>query len=262
MVMAVYIKAGALRFFQSSLYFFQERMNQIKQLCRILMKEYGHQGWWPIINDKTLLCEYHVNAPRNEKEALEICFGAIMAQNTQWHPNVVRAIQQLNKNSLIEVNKILGIENEKLAHIIKSSGYNNQKAKKLKNFCEFLLKKHNGSLKKLFKSGIKNLREELLSVNGIGPETADSIILYAAQKPIFVIDAYTKRILNRVGYKENTYDALQKLFMKNLQNNEKLFNECHALLVKLGKDICKKEPLCQECPLSAYCSYYKNLHRK
>jgi len=101
-----------------------------------------------------------------------------------------------------------------------------------------------------------------LSVNGIGPETADSIILYAAKKPIFVIDAYAKRILNRMGYKEETYDELQKLFMESLPNSEKLFNECHALLVELGKNICKKEPLCEKCPINAYCNHCKGIYRK
>ncbi|MCH8329579.1 MAG: hypothetical protein IIB81_04260 [Nanoarchaeota archaeon] len=100
------------------------------------------------------------------------------------------------------------------------------------------------------------MRNELLTINGIGPETADSMILYAAQKPIFVVDAYTKRIMNRIGYKEDNYDELQDLFMKNLNNNEKLFNEYHALLVELGKNICKKKPLCEKCMINAMCSYY------
>lgn len=285
-------------------------MNKIIKIYNKLLKKYGHQGWWPIINDKTLLCEYHIGAPRNESEALEICFGSLLAQGTQWYPNVVRSLQQLklgrpfkkeelevikqaeiaqaeilgneekvtnnniltqntswknvekaivelNKNSLIDVDKIIRIENKKLAEIIKSSGYHNQKAKKLKNFCSFLLKSYNGKLKLLFNNDIEKLRKELLSVNGIGPETADSIILYAAKKPIFVIDAYTKRIMQRIGCKEYEYDELQELFMQNLNNSERLFNECHALLVELGKNICKKEPLCGKCPINDLCSYYK-----
>ena len=291
------------------------KKSKIKEIYEILLKAYGKQGWWPIINDKTLLCEYHVNAPRNEKEALEICFGAIIAQNTQWYPNVVRAIQQLklgrpfkkqeqevirkaeilqakifgnsekititdiltqntnwknvekaiinlNRNNLIDVKKIIKTKNQKLAEIIKSSGYHNQKAKKLKNFCNFLSAKYEGKLQKFFQNNIKKLRKELLSINGIGPETADSIILYVAKKPIFVIDAYTKRIINRIGYKETTYDELQKLFMQSLPNNEKLFNEYHALLVELGKNICKKVPLCENCPLNNRCNYYKTIFKK
>ena len=168
----------------------------------------------------------------------------------------------MNNNNLIGVKKILKIENKKLAEIIKSSGYHNQKAKKLKNFCGFLFRNYDGKLKKLFENDIKKLRNELLSVSGIGPETADSIILYAARKPIFVIDAYTKRILNRIGYKEETYEELQRLFMQNLPNSEKLFNEYHALLVELGKSICKKNPLCEECPINRHCDYYKNIYTK
>ena len=290
-------------------------MNKIQQIHDILLKEFGPQGWWPIINEKNLLCEYHLNAPRNESEALEICFGSLLAQGTQWYPNVVRSLQQLklgrpfkkeelnvikqaeilqveisgngeiisndgiltqntnwknvekaivelNKNGLIDIKKILKIENEKLAKIIKSSGYHNQKAKKLKNFCDFLLKSDNGSLEKLFDNNIKVLRNKLLSVNGIGPETADSIILYAAKKPIFVVDAYTKRIFNRVGYKEKTYEEFQKLFMDNLPNSERLFNEYHALIVELGKSICKKSPICEKCPVNGCCDYYKKSFNK
>ncbi|MEK6848180.1 MAG: endonuclease III domain-containing protein, partial [Nanoarchaeota archaeon] len=191
-----------------------------------------------------------------EKQQLEICFGAILTQNTNWK-NVEKAIIELNKNKLIDVNEILKIKNEKLAKIIKSSGYHNQKAKKLKNFCEFLSKNYNGKLRLLFKNNIETLRKELLAINGIGPETADSIILYAAKKPIFVIDAYTKRIFSRIGFMEKTYDEFQHLFMKNMQNSEKLFNEYHALIVELGKNICKKKPLCEKCPVNSYCSYYK-----
>ena len=284
----------------------------IKQIYNTLLKTYGHQGWWPIIDNDTLLCEYHVNAPKNGSEALEICLGSLLTQGTQWFPNVVRSLQQLklgrpftkqelevirqleitqgtmlrnkqkrtkstiltqntnwknaekaivqlNKKHLINIKKIMKIDNKKLALIIKSSGYHNQKAKKLKNFCSFLLNNYNGSIEKLFKSSIEKLRNELLSINGIGPETADSIILYAAKKPIFVIDAYTKRIINRVGFKEDVYEELQKLFMDNLDLNEKLFNEYHALLVELGKNICKKKPLCDKCQINKMCNHYNNM---
>jgi len=221
-----------------------------------LLNSFHEQGWWPVTPENSLKPIYHFKKPLSEKQKLEICFGAILTQNTNWK-NVEKAIIELNKKDLINVNKIIKINNKKLAEIIKSSGYHNQKAKKLKNLCEFLLGKYNSSLKKLFKNDIKKLREELLSVNGIGPETADSIILYAAKKPIFVVDAYTKRILNRIGFKERTYDELQKLFMESLQNNERLFNEYHALLVELGKNICKKQPLCEKCPINQYCDYFK-----
>ncbi len=289
---------------------------EIKQIYDTLLKAYGKQGWWPIVNDKTLLCEYHLGAPRNESEALEICFGSLLTQGTQWYPNVIRAIQQLklgkpfkkeelevikqaeilqaeilgngekvtkkhiltqntnwknvekaivqlNKKQLINIKKIIKINNKKLAEIIKSSGYHNQKARKQKNFSLFLINNYNGNINEFFNNEIKILRIELLSINGIGPETADSIILYAAKKPIFVIDAYTKRIYSRIFNieKELKYEELQNLFMENLEKNEKLFNEYHALLVELGKNICKKKPLCDKCPINNSCNYYKTIYK-
>ena len=221
-----------------------------------LLNYFGPQHWWPVTEEGKLHPEYS-GGPKNERQQLEVCFGAILTQNTSWK-NVEKAIVELNKNDLIDIKKINKINVKKLAKIIKSSGYHNQKAKKLKNFCGFLLENYDGKLNLLFKNNIDELRKQLLSVNGIGPETADSIILYAAKKPVFVIDAYTKRIMGRIGYKEKTYDELQQLLMQNLPNSEKLFNECHALLVELGKNICKKEPLCGKCPLNNHCSYYKN----
>ena len=224
-----------------------------------LLNSFHKQGWWPVTPENSINPIYHYKKPLSEKQRLEICFGAILTQNTNWK-NVEKAIVELNKNNLIDVKKINEIDVKKLALLIKSSGYHNQKAKKLKNFCEFLFKNYDGKLNLLFKNNVNVLRKQLLSVNGIGPETADSIILYAAKKPIFVIDAYTKRIMNRVGCKENTYDQLQKLFMKSLPNSEKLFNEYHALLVELGKNICKKNPICEKCPINMHCNYYKNTY--
>ena len=231
-------------------------MNKFLVIYKKLYSHFTPQHWWPVTEDGKLHPEYS-DGPKNEKQQLEVIFGAILAQNTNWK-NAEKAIINLNKNKLIGTKKLLKIENRKLAEIIKSSGYHNQKAKKLKNFCGFLLKNYDGKLSLLFKNNIGELREQLLSIKGIGPETADSIILYAAKKPIFVIDAYTKRILSRTGYKEKTYEELQKLFMQELPNNEKLFNEYHALLVELGKNICKKKPLCEKCPINGHCNYYKN----
>ena len=230
-------------------------MNKILKVYNKLYFTYGPQHWWPVTSEGKAHPEYSGD-PKNEKQQLEVCFGAILAQNTSWK-NAEKAIIELNKNDLINAKKIIKLDQKKLARIIKSSGYHNQKAIKLKNFCSFLSKKYGGSLKKLFKEDIKKLREELLSVNGIGNETADSIILYSAKRPIFVVDAYTKRIINRIGYKERTYEEIQKLFMENMQNSEKLFNEYHALLVELGKNTCKKRPLCDKCPINQCCGYYK-----
>ena len=225
-----------------------------------LLKHFKRQFWWPVIPKGKFHPEYS-GGPKNEKQQLEVCFGAILAQSTSWK-NAEKAIVELNKRNLFDIRKISKINVKKLAKIIKSSGYHNQKARKLKNFCEFLSRNYDGRLVSLFKNDIAELRAQLLSVNGIGPETADSIILYAAKKPIFVIDAYAKRIMNRLGYNEKTYEELQKLFMKSLPNSEKLFNEFHALLVELGKNICKKNPLCDKCPIKGHCIHYKNIYIK
>lgn len=228
-------------------------MNKIQQIYQGLLRHFGPQGWWPVTEKGKIHPEYSGGA-KNEKQQLEVIFGTVLAQNTSWK-NAEKAIAELNKNNLIDALKIIKIKNERLAEIIRSSGYHNQKAKKLKNFCRFLLDNYNGKLEMLFNSDINKMRSELLSVNGIGPETADSIMLYAAKKPVFVADAYSKRILNRIGYNFDNYEQIQAFFMQSLPNNEKLFNECHALLVELGKNICKKAPLCEKCPISRHCEY-------
>ena len=230
-------------------------MQKLKSIYDSLISHFGPQLWWPVTEKGKLYPEYS-GGPKNEKQQFEVMFGAILTQNTNWK-NVEKAIIELNKNNLIDIKKITKIENKKLAKIIKSSGYHNQKAKKLKSFCDFLLKNYNGKLDLFFKNNIDELRKHLLSVNGIGPETADSIILYAAKKSIFVVDEYTIRVFGRIGYKEAEYGELQKLLMQGLPNSEKLFNECHALLVELGKNICKKVPLCGKCPINMHCNYYK-----
>jgi endonuclease-3 related protein len=227
----------------------------IKIIYERLLKSFGKQHWWPVTKRGEFIPRYHQNIKLTEKQKLEICFGAILTQNTSWK-NVEKAITNLNKNNLIDCNKILGISTKELAQVIKPSGYHNQKSKKLKNFCLFLKKNYNSNLKSLFIKDINKLKEELLSINGIGNETADSIILYAANKPTFVIDTYTKRIFSRIGFCDErwSYDKLQALFTKNLNKDTKVFNEYHALLVELGKNICKKKPLCGKCPLAKICN--------
>lgn len=202
-------------------------MDRIRQIYYKLYKEFGPQHWWPVTSDNT---------------RFEIIIGAILTQNTAWK-NVERAIFNLNKNKLIDVNKIIKINKNELAQLIKPAGYYNQKAERLKIVAEFIKNHKNPT------------REELLAVKGIGPETADSILLYAFDKPYFVIDAYTKRIFSRLGLcKENaTYTELQELFHKNLKRDAKLFNEYHALLVELGKNCCKKKPECMKCPIKKFC---------
>jgi len=204
-----------------------------------LHESFGSQHWWPA------------------KTPFEVIIGAILTQQTSWN-NVEKAINNLKKEKLLDSKKLHEIKNEKLEKLIQSSGYYRQKTKKLKNFMNLLWENYDGILEKLFEQPIPKLRENLLSVNGIGKETADSIILYAANKPVFVIDAYTVRLMNRLGItQEKDYDKLQKLFQKNLPQDVQLFNEFHALIVKLGKDYCKKKPRCNKCPLKQNCNYAK-----
>jgi len=233
-------------------------MNKIIIVYDKLYSHFGPQHWWPTTKDNDIVPKYHKKITHNSKHKLEICFGAILTQNTNWK-NAEKAIIQLYKNDLININKIMEIDIKKLAKIIKSSGYHNEKSKKLKNFCSFVFKNYNGNIEKLFKNNIDTLRNELLSLNGIGPETADSMILYAAKKPIFVIDNYTKRIYLRIFNIELSYDQLQEIFTNKLGKNEKLFNEYHALLVEFGKNICKTKPLCGLCPINNNCYYYKHI---
>jgi endonuclease-3 related protein len=176
--------------------------------------------------------------------------GAILTQNTSWR-NVEKAIQKLKGKGLLNAKGIRQLKKSKLALSIKSSGYFRIKADRLKSFVDFLFEEYNGNIKKMGRERLGKLREKLLGVKGIGPETADSILLYGLKKPIFVVDAYTKRILSRHGLisEKASYEEVQRLFMGHLPCDEKLFNEYHALLVYLGKTVCKKSPRCELCPL-------------
>ncbi len=207
-------------------------MPLINQIYTILFNEYGPQGWWPVHGKYFPDCE----------DTFEIVVGAVLTQNTLWK-NAERAIDNLRSNGLLDPEKIIQIEPETLSRFIKPSGYYNQKAARLKNISSFFLH----FLKKKKVPG----RDDLLKINGIGPETADSILLYAYNIPIFVVDSYTKRIFMRIGIikKGDSYSDIQKLFMKTLPLDESLYNEYHALIVKHGKDICKRRPLCNVCIL-------------
>lgn len=222
-------------------------MNPI-EIYKALLKIYSHQGWWPLFNNKTDKIEYHqgdYSYPKNNVQRFEICMGAILTQNTSWK-NAEKALKNLRKHKLLTKEKLKQIDNKKLAELIKSSGYNNQKAKKIKEFIKFLDSKKEIN------------RENLLSIWGIGKETSDSILLYACNQPIFVIDSYTKRIFSRLGFcKENiNYDELQNLIHNNLEKNYKLFNEYHALIVEHAKRFCRKKPLCNNCPIKTNCKHY------
>jgi len=218
-----------------------------------LLEAYKEQGWWPIVNsfNKVVYNKNFKNRKKTETEKLQVCLGCILTQNTTWK-NVEKSLKILNKNKLISIKKLDKILDKKLALLIKSSGYYNQKTKTIKSFIKFAKKYKN--LNEMFSD--KNIRNKLLNVKGIGPETADSMLLYAGDLPYFVIDAYTKRIVERLNIsKEKDYNKLQELFHKNLEKDHKLFNEYHALLVEHAKRYCKKLPSCGECILKNKCSY-------
>ncbi|MBI3988060.1 MAG: endonuclease III domain-containing protein, partial [candidate division NC10 bacterium] len=170
--------------------------------------------------------------------------------NTAW-TNVEKALKNLKAKRRLTVKGLTSLPLEELAALVKPSGYYTIKAKRLKAFLAFLQVRYIGSLDRMFREEPSKLREELLAIPGIGQETADSILLYAGGFPIFVVDAYTKRVLERHGLidKAATYQEIQELFLKHLPQDAPLFNEYHALFVAVGKHFCRKEPLCEKCPL-------------
>jgi len=214
-------------------------MKSLMQIYEKLFNEFGKQGWWPLTIEG-YKSKHHAGSPKNDKHRFEIIVGAILTQNTNWK-NVEKALYNLSKNNLLDASKINKASKERIAQLIRPAGYYNQKAERVKIMADFFLKNRNPT------------REQLLEVKGIGPETADSILLYAYNKPFFVVDAYTKRIFERLGYKVKDYNEWQELFMNNLPTNVELFKEYHALLVELGKNYCKKKPICKECPIKEIC---------
>jgi endonuclease-3 related protein len=208
-------------------------MNNLLKIYKKLYKAFGPQHWWP------------------GETPFEIAVGAILTQNTNW-ANVEKAIHNLQKHGALSAKAIHKMPDRILSELIKPAGYFNIKARRLKHFVDFLVNDYHGSMKKMKCEDMHPLRKKLLGINGIGPETADSILLYALEKPVFVIDAYTKRILSRHGIfeQDKSYDEFQEVFHSGLKRDIKLFNEYHALFVKVGKTFCKRrEPLCKECPL-------------
>ncbi|HHR84912.1 MAG TPA: endonuclease III domain-containing protein [Candidatus Acetothermia bacterium] len=204
-----------------------------------LFSAYGEQHWWP------------------GSDPFEIIVGAILTQQVAWK-NVEKAIAALKSAGLMAPEKLLHAPLDEVAALIRPTIYYNEKAKKLRSFLVFLQEQHHGDLSDLLSLLLPALREELLSVHGIGEETADSIILYAAEKPSFVIDAYTRRIMQRLGLISGTetYAALRALFMQNIPADVKLYNEYHALFVRHGKERCRsRAPLCSDCPLRDVCNY-------
>jgi len=220
-------------------------------IYNILFEKYGPQGWWPLVEAKELLPKHSGKKPANDKERFEIIVGAILTQNTSWK-NVEKAIFALNTKGLLSAEAILKTSHNELAEAIKSAGYYNQKAIKLKAVAEFF--KQNKSC--FLEQDAKELRERFLEVKGIGKETADSIVLYAFEKPTFVIDAYTKRLAERLNLTKNLdYDSLQSLFESNLPKDYNIYKEYHALIVEHAKRFCNKNPKCEGCPLREICSF-------
>lgn len=207
-----------------------------------LLGRFGPQHWWPA------------------DESFEVIVGAILTQSAAWG-NVEKAIVNLRGVGALSPRALRELPRPKLAALIHPCGYYNAKALKLKAFALWLGNHYDDDLDRLFALDADDLRQQLLAVHGVGPETADSIILYAAGKPVFVIDAYTRRIISRLGLapEKEGYAAYQRFFMENLPSDAKLFNEYHALLVCLGKNVCRRQPLCAECCLGDICQFYGNL---
>jgi len=217
----------------------------LQNIYQQLMACYGPQYWWPA------------------QEPFEIIVGAILTQSAAWG-NVEKAIANLKAAKALSPTALRHLSPSEVATLIHPCGYYNAKALKLRSLAHWLEKHCDNNLDKLFANNTDYLRQQLLSIHGIGQETADSIILYAASKPIFVIDAYTRRIINRIGLApdSNSYTAYQTLFMDNLPTDARLFNEYHALLVCLAKNACRNRPLCQQCCLNNLCRFgLRNLRR-
>jgi endonuclease-3 related protein len=202
----------------------------LSKIYTILLEALEPQGWWPVRGDL-------------QPAEWEVCVGAVLTQNTNWK-NVEKALEGLQKAGILSRQDIINASTETLAQTIRPAGYFNQKARKLKELASF--------------TG-EPTREALLSLWGIGPETADSILLYAYNKPYFVIDAYTRRVFSRLGLitGKEEYDELRLLFERSVPRKVGLYKEYHAIIVNLGKNFCKKKPLCGECPVLKTCPSHK-----
>lgn len=205
---------------------------RLLSLYRHLFRHFGPQRWWPA------------------RSRFEVIVGAILTQNTAW-TNVEKAIAALRDARLLTPRRIDAEPRERLAGLIRPTGYYNMKAERLKHVTRFLLTRYDGSVRRMCRTALPELREELLKISGVGEETADSILLYAGDRPIFVVDAYTRRVLERHGLipANTSYAGIQRLFMTHLPAEPPLFNEYHALLVAVGKHHCRTTPNCEDCPL-------------
>ncbi len=199
-----------------------------------LLDAFGPQHWWPA------------------RSPLEVLVGAVLTQNTNWQ-NVEKAIDNLRRADLLGPHALCNLPSEELQELIRPAGYFRIKARRLRSLLTFLVERYDGSLEAMFSTNLSELREQLLAVHGIGPETADSILLYAGELPVFVVDTYTHRVLARHGWIafDADYHEIQDYFQSSLPENVALYNEYHALLVRVGRDYCrKKNPQCGVCPLA------------
>ena len=215
----------------------------LKDIYRHLLSAYGSQSWWP------------ADTP------FEVMLGAILTQNTAW-ANVEKAIDGLKAVCDLTPEGVLSLPIEQLQEAIRSSGYFRQKAGRLHAFCRFLLREYKGDLTVMEHAPVRKLRQQFLDLKGIGPETADSILLYALGKPVFVVDAYTTRLFSRLGLcdEKARYRDVQALFMDHLEPDAGIFNEYHALIVNHSKHTCmKRNPECAKCPLIDLCAWKFNI---
>ena len=211
------------------------KASELLRVYAVLRKTYGHQRWWP------------------GDTPFEIMVGAILTQNTAW-TNVEKAILNLKKARRLSFAALRHVPKKKLARLIRPAGYFNVKADRLKCFTAFLARECRGDLSELRREKVPVLREKLLAVKGVGPETADSILLYALNKPSFVIDAYTRRIFSRHGLAgdQETYEYWRRIFMQALPHDRDLYNDFHAQIVRTAKEHCRKIPRCEKCPLRRF----------
>ena len=214
--------------------------HELRKAYRLMRKQFGHRKWWP------------------GDTPFEICVGAILTQNTSWK-NVEKAIANLKAARVLTPRKMHALSHDELAQLIRPAGYFNVKARRLRAFVDTMVEQHGASLNRLFKGNTTTVRERLLAINGVGPETADSMLLYAGGHHSFVIDAYTKRIFERHGWcgTDADYDTLQSLCTDSLNQKrgaEELdyWRDYHAQLVAIGNRYCKpRNPLCGQCPLES-----------
>lgn len=198
-----------------------------------MFAHFGPQHWWP------------------GETPFEVMVGAILTQNTNWG-NVEKAIANLKTKNVLDARKMLQLVPEVLAELIRPAGYFNIKTQRLRNFLSYFVESYDADVERMRERSLSTLREELLAVKGIGRETADSILLYALDKPSFVIDAYTHRVLSRhfLITEDADYDEMQQLMMASFPEDVPHYNEYHALLVRIGKEFCKPKPQCEQCPLN------------